>query len=128
MADFTNIKHFKPTEFTNPDAMQQDVVDKLDALRDIFPFPVEINSSWRSPEHNAQVNGAPHSAHMAGEAIDCKVQSGAYIYDFLAAAFKVGFTGIGVEKLNGVPTGFVHVECRAWAARAVWTYPPGGGH
>lgn len=33
-------------------------------------FGVRVNSGYRSPEHNAEVGGAPHSDHLTGNAID----------------------------------------------------------
>lgn len=122
MANFSQIKNFTPREFSNPKAMNQQLVNMLDALRDKLGKPIVINSSWRDPEHNAEVGGVAHSSHLQGLAVDVKVTPGAYVFDLVALAIQVGFNGIGINKKNGEATGFVHLENRPFIDRAIWTY------
>ena len=42
----------------------------LDSLRDYIDYPILINSSFRSEEHNKDVGGVPTSQHLYGSAID----------------------------------------------------------
>jgi zinc D-Ala-D-Ala carboxypeptidase len=44
--------------------------DKLDALRTALGAPIVVNSGIRCADHNAEVGGAPDSAHLAGQAAD----------------------------------------------------------
>lgn len=122
MANFASIKYFTTAEFDNPSAMNQQLVNMLDALRDKFGQPIKINSSWRDPAHNAEVGGVADSSHMKGCAVDVEVLPGAFVYDLVAQAIQVGFNGIGINKKTGTPTGFVHLEVRPFIDRAIWTY------
>lgn len=57
-----------------------------------------INSAYRSPEHNADVNGADNSQHTHGNAfdIDTSNMSQEQRIDLIRQARAVGFGGIGV--------------------------------
>jgi zinc D-Ala-D-Ala carboxypeptidase len=45
-------------------------LDKLQALRDRLGKPLILTSAYRSPEHNKRVGGAKNSRHMQGDAFD----------------------------------------------------------
>jgi uncharacterized protein YcbK (DUF882 family) len=62
-ADWLQIKHFKATEFKEPDKMGYEFMLWLDALRGSVGVPMTITSSYRSPDYNLAVGGAPDSAH-----------------------------------------------------------------
>jgi uncharacterized protein YcbK (DUF882 family) len=66
-----------------------------------------INSGYRSPEKNSKVGGAKLSQHMTGKAIDVQVK-GSYEEraEFVVAASRAGFTGIGVYS------SFIHLDIR----------------
>jgi hypothetical protein len=53
--------------------------------------------------------------HEAGFPFDIAVSGGVQRYLLVAAAIKLGFSGIGVAK------GFVHVDTRT-SARVIWVY------
>jgi len=66
--------------------------------------PVIVNSGYRTPEYNRQVNGAPESRHLTGEAADIVAQ-GVSIQELARAAEKFfGDGGIGTYR------GHVHVD------------------
>lgn len=42
----------------------------LENLRNIFGFPIKINSGYRCPQHNRNIGGAQYSYHTRGMACD----------------------------------------------------------
>ena len=46
------------------------VKNVLDPLRELYGFPIKVNSGYRSPAVNKAVGGAANSQHMKGEAAD----------------------------------------------------------
>lgn len=87
-------------------------LDKLQALRDRLGKPLILTSAYRSPSHNKRVGGAKNSRHMQGDAFDVMMTN----HDpqsFEAAARAVGFTGFGYYPKSG----FMHVDTgqpRSW--------------
>lgn len=63
-ADWSGIKNFKPIELKNPEKMGYEFMKWLDHIRTVAAVPMVITSSYRSAEYNAQVGGAPDSAHV----------------------------------------------------------------
>jgi zinc D-Ala-D-Ala carboxypeptidase len=127
------IRNFKRHDFacksgTEPDSadlMKPRVVLALDALRDLLGRSVVINSAVRTPAHNRAVGGAPASAHLTGEAVDIKTNTGkGYAkftrqqrIDLIVYARKLGFTGIGVSPV------FIHLDMKP--RTAAWIYQQG---
>jgi len=54
-------------------AMQALVADVLDPLRRMLGRPIRVSSGYRAPAVNRAIDGAEHSQHMRGEAVDIKV-------------------------------------------------------
>jgi hypothetical protein len=93
-----------------------EAMDKLQALRDKLGKPMNVNSAYRSPEHNRAVGGASKSKHMEAIAFDVRMDN----HDpdtYIAAALSVGFNGIGTYPKSN----FVHVDARA--TRKNWGKP-----
>ena len=92
--------------------VDEDALDKLQALRDALGKPLVLTSAYRSPEHNKRVGGAKNSQHMRGIAFDVRMEN----HDpqaFEAAARAVGFTGFGYYPRSG----FMHIDlgpARSW--------------
>lgn len=108
--------HFRPSELacrgTGQLMVDTEAMDKLEALRRLIDAPMVINSGYRSPVHNREVNGAPRSKHMEGIAFDVRME-GHDPHRFIAAAREVGFTGVGTYP----HLGFVHIDTgpeRSW--------------
>lgn len=76
--------------------------------------PLTVNSTCRSPSHNARVGGAPRSMHLTGNAVDFRVRDRyADVLDFL-----VRHRGVGGYKHYG--SGVFHIDTgprRTWGAR-----------
>jgi hypothetical protein len=80
--------------------------------------PVRITSAYRDPVTNRRVGGARSSRHMAGDAVDFRVDGLGVIEVFrkLKGYHKSGGLAVG--------NGFVHLDMRV-GAPARWTYPGG---
>jgi uncharacterized protein YcbK (DUF882 family) len=112
-------KYFKIEEFacqeTGENEIEEEFVHALDSLRFEAGFPFVITSGYRSPSHSIEAAKAVPGQHTTGRAADIAVSGGAQRYRLVAAAIKLGFSGIGVAK------GFVHVDTRT-TARVIWVY------
>ena len=92
--------------------INEEALDRLQALRRALDRPMIVNSAYRSPEHNARVGGAKKSQHLTGAAFDISMAN----HDpesFIAAAREVGFTGIGTYPRSN----FIHIDigpARGW--------------
>lgn len=90
----------------------QSLVNDLEALRAHFGKPVNINSGYRCPSHNAAVDGATSSRHMEGDAADVWI-AGVDPDDVYAWADKRIGDGGGVGSYNT----FTHIDRRGYKAR-----------
>lgn len=92
-----------------------EAMDKLQALRSRLGSPLIVNSAYRTPAHNAAVDGAPGSKHLTAEAFDISM-SNHNPQEFEAAAREVGFRGFGFYPRSN----FMHVDigpARSWGER-----------
>ncbi len=124
--NFTSYKSVPPSVWTWPSfspremackgtgklVIDDDAMNKLQALRDMLGKPLIITSAYRSPEHNRAVGGAKASKHMEAIAFDVRMDN----HDphvFEVAARAVGFTGFGYYPKSG----FMHIDtgpARSW--------------
>ena len=113
-------KHFKRYEMACPcgcgfDAMDEELMDVLDDIRDHFGQPVHVTSGCRCWRHNASINGAPGSQHVFGKAADVVVE-GTQPWDvqrYVRVKYHDKY-GIGLAK------DFTHIDVRGNKAR--WRY------
>lgn len=75
--------------------LDEEALDRLQALRDRLARPLTLTSAYRSAAHNAAVGGSPTSQHLRGRAFDVALTAGLEREGLRAAAAAVGFTGIG---------------------------------
>ena len=113
-------KYFTLEEFackeTGENEISEEFVHALDALRHEAGFPFVITSGYRSPRHSLEAKKPGGGGqHTTGRAADIAVSGGVQRYLLVAAAIKLGFSGIGVAK------GFVHVDTRT-TSRVIWVY------
>ena len=95
--------------------INEEALDKLQALRDRLGRPLIVRSAYRSPAHNRAVGGAPRSKHMDGTAFDIAMANHDPVA-FEAAAREVGFLGFGFYPRSG----FMHIDlgpARQWGER-----------
>lgn len=92
--------------------IDEEAMDKLQALRNKLGRPLLVTSAYRSKAHNSAVGGAQESLHLSGRAFDIRMDN----HDpkeFEAAARSVGFTGFGYYPKQG----FMHIDVgrpRVW--------------
>lgn len=110
--------HFTPEEMACRGAgklvVSVELMDKLEALRKrLGNRPLLVTSGYRSPEHNATIEGAAsNSQHLYGQAVDIALANmdGAEVEGH---ARMLGFTGIGRYPSKGV----IHLDlgpARSW--------------
>lgn len=68
-------RHFTDEESAG---VSDEVMGRLDAARDLCGFPIVMTCGYRSPEHNANIGGAPDSAHCKGLAVDVAAPVGQF--------------------------------------------------
>ena len=95
--------------------MKPEFLEKIDKLREVCGFPFTITSGYRDPTHSIEARKKEPGTHAKGIAADIQVASAVDRYTLLTNAFKMGFTGIGVDK------GFIHVDIRD-SNSVVWLY------
>lgn len=102
---------------------KQDFMEKVEALRLSVGFALPVTSAARCPDHNAKVSRTGRTGpHTTGRAIDFGVD-GSKAYAVLSAAFRMGFTGIGVNQKGA--GSFVHLDDLPSSGRTrpfVWSY------
>ena len=89
---------------------------QLQVLRDTIDKPIQINSAYRSPKHNAKIGGVKNSQHVKGKASDITVKGMtpkevALIIEGLIEKGKMLQGGLGVYST------FVHYDIRGTKAR-----------
>lgn len=113
------MKYFKIEEFdcqeTGENWMHPEFLEKIDELRAACGFPFVISSGYRSKDHSIEKKKERPGKHTEGIAADIKITDGVARYVIVQEAFKLGFTGIGIDK------SFVHLDIRG-GTPAIWTY------
>ena len=107
----TNISaNFKISEFRSKDGADKILIDKemifiLQKIREIANKAVNINSAYRTVDHNKAVGGEKNSYHLYGRAFDIK-SSGLSVDNVCNIANTLGIKGI-----IKYPT-FTHIDSR----------------
>lgn len=107
-------KYFKDPELScsccGKNEMQQETVDRLDRLRELYGKPIRLSSAYRCPKHNATVSSTgADGPHTTGQSADI-LCSGADALILVGLALHVGFTGIGIAQKGPHGSRFIHVD------------------
>ena len=122
-------KNFHLSEFACHDSNQTPVPDEyldnvkllaknLQVLRDFIDQPIDLNSAYRTPEHNARVGGGKASQHLLAKAgdINCNELSWTprQIAKIIESLIELGLMS---EGGIGIYPSFVHYDVRGEKAR-----------
>lgn len=96
------IRYFKPDEFTMDGVnvfqhMDPAFLKLLDECRHIAGVSFQLTSSYRSPEKNKAVGGAPNSMHVKGRAVDIRATNGPTRMKIVRSALSLGLT-VGIME------------------------------
>lgn len=94
--------------------MNQGFLDALEELRSMWK-PMIITSGYRCNNYNVSIKGAKNSQHTKGKAVDVHLVDSEDRFRFVELAFRLGFTGIGIDKA------FIHIDNRSTGQR-MWCY------
>ena len=115
------IRFFERSHFACPCCgkceMAEELILKLDHIRECLGLPIIITSGFRCEVHNKVVGGAPNSAHLKGLAADISIPTSAYRYNLITYAVILRIHRIGIGK------NFVHLDIdksKPWPS--MWVY------
>lgn len=110
--------HFSRSEFACKclcgfEAVDVELLQVLEAVREHFGVPVTITSACRCKDHNEDVGGRYKSTHLLGIAADIVVYGvpAQTVYEFLCR--HAGDDRYGIGKYDD----FTHIDVRQKAAR-----------
>lgn len=121
--DWSKYKNFTKEEFnckhTGKNMMQEEFLDKLQKLRDMYGRPLIITSGYRDSTHPIEAKKGKGGYHTKG--IACDISCGSrQAFDIITIALNVGFTGVGVnQKGDGR---FIHLDIRDYEDRVIYNY------
>ena len=119
MGDLT--ANFNRSEFAckckcGKDDIKEELVIKIQLIRDQLGRSIRINSGIRCEQHNANTKAKPGSSHIGGWAADLGYAGSAERYELIEAAVGV-FNRVGIAKT------FIHVDVDPnKSPRVVWLY------
>ena len=121
--------NFTPGEMRGP--MDEDFMDKLQYLRDLYGKPITITSGYRSPQHNAEVSKTGATGpHTTGRAIDFQIPL-EDVWILVGAAMNMGFKGVGLRQHGDHDKRFIHLDDLEDAPDCprprIWTYNEADG-
>lgn len=94
--------------------INQELLKKLDELREMVKIPIIVTSGCRCNAHNREVGGVDTSDHLDGIAVDLRCSDMKLL---LRAALKM-FPRVGI----GPKRSFIHVDINKKLPAWYWTY------
>ena len=111
--------------FSGECEIEEDALNRLQALRDEWGKPIRLSSAYRSAENPRERTkktgpGYHHGVNgNGGQAFDVLI-AGEDVPLFIALAIKHGFKGIGVNQKGEWNQRFIHIDTRD--KYACWSY------
>ena len=101
----------------NANDIKDELVDRLQVVRQLFDKPMKINSGHRCKKSNGNAGSGDTSSHLIGEASDISCVSSKDRYELIGLLRKQ-FNRIGVHKE------FIHVDISddKKASPCLWVY------
>ena len=87
--------------------MNEELLSKLDELREAVGEPIHVTCMYRCPDHNREIGGASNSYHIYGKAADIYCDN-ATMDELADKAAEIGFRGVERNDLYD----YVHVDVR----------------
>lgn len=97
-------------------SVKQEVLDKVQLIRDDVDRGMIINSGGRCPYHPDEAHRTTPADHQKCIAVDPRVSGGVQRMEMVTLGLKHGATAIGVAKT------FVHLGWRENAPLVMWVY------
>jgi uncharacterized protein YcbK (DUF882 family) len=115
LAKWDQYENFTKEEFdckhTGKNEMTHEFMAMLQKLRTHYERPIKITSGYRDITHPIEAKKSKGGFHTQGIAADIACDS-MQAYDILQLAFKIGFTGIGVNMRGDHNQRFIHLDLR----------------
>lgn len=90
-------------------------------LRDVWTLPIPVLSAYRTREHNQLVDGARHSQHLQGLALDLGCPRCVTLKEFHDAALGLAKRRGSLVRGVGKYVWGAHIDCRPTPHLVVWT-------
>ena len=115
------LRNFDISEFDSPDQkgsgslMQMSTLEMMDRARSLAGVPFQVNSGYRTPQHNLQVGGSATSSHLKGYAADIAVTP------LTKSRILRGLIGAGFKRI-GIASTFIHADNDPDKNASTWLY------
>ncbi len=106
--------NFTPREMADSETGQllidDDFMDWLQKVREVYGYPMIINSGYRTPKHQKSISGRTSGAHVDGMAVDVRVY-GARAHRLQKVAYSLNVSGVGVSQNHPDKTKrYIHLD------------------
>ena len=101
--------------------LDEEFLEKLNALRVAYGAPINLSSAYRCPEYNSKVSRTGRRGpHTTGKAVDIKC-AGSDAVRVMRLATDLGFHGYGVCQTGVWASRFIHLD-DARPTPTMWSY------
>jgi uncharacterized protein YcbK (DUF882 family) len=102
------LKYFKRDEFAckccGVELMNDFFLYTIDFIRELYGYPIFINSGYRCEKRNDEVMGSPDSSHLKGLAADLRVKSSTERFGIIHSSIHAGIKRIGIGET------YIHID------------------